>query len=162
MVVRSLFCAMTDRVADFVTRLAGISGWRPSFFIVGGPGLIWLCIWMLSAHATPAGREQPAPRPAAAPARKTVQLGPWLTHPTLIAAAVGNFALSYLLYFFISWFSSYLVPAPISTGFIVSWTGHYTAAFLFTGAVVVCGPPAAAVLGIRPGLPRMADAGGRP
>lgn len=261
--------------------LAGSVGWRPAFVIVGGLGLVWLCCWVLFARDAPAGPEAHEPRPVVVKAGKAALLGPWLTHPAVIAAAVGNFALGYLLYFFISWFPSYLVHelsmdlatmsiaaslpwlvgavgvvlggyasdwlvrqlgdeirarkivivvglglagvcvafaprfatpisalaliscakffifltspnysalaraavpprhfgaavgfvtlsanlagivAPILTGFLVKWTGHYTAAFLFTGAVVVCGALATAILGAGCRSPRMADAGGR-
>ena len=247
--------------------LAGSFGWRAAFVIIGSLGIVWLFCWIFLARDTPVESDARASRPVASVVEKAEPLGPWLTHPAVLASATGNFALGYLLYFFISWFPSYLVHelsmdlatmsiaaslpwlvgavgvvlggyasdhlvrrlgnevrarkivivvglglagvcvalapsfatpisalaliscakffifvtspnysalvraavpprrfgaavgvitlsanlagivAPIVTGFLVQWTGHYTAAFLFTGAVVVCGALATAVVG---------------
>lgn len=97
--------------------LSGAFGWRLSFVVVGALGLAWLACWLFLARDTPPEAATDAlsrgaatgPSAVAGDASSRSSIAVWLRHPTVVAAAIGNFALGYILYFFISWFPSYLI-----------------------------------------------------
>jgi len=91
-------------------------GWRVSFVVIAVIGLVWAAAWMLlvtdrpeqSAHLSTeeqadiqGGQEPP-------PAGPAVGLGQLLFRPGVLATAFAFFGYAYILYFFLSWFPSYL------------------------------------------------------
>jgi MFS transporter, ACS family, hexuronate transporter len=91
-------------------------GWRVSFIAIAIIGLVWALAWMLlirerpehSAHLDAAERAEimsdQEPQPAGPPGN----LGSLLIRPGVLATAFAFFGYAYILYFFLSWFPSYL------------------------------------------------------
>jgi ACS family hexuronate transporter-like MFS transporter len=95
-------------------------GWRPAFVIVGIFGLIWLAAWLLLASNDP----ETDPRVSAAERQEILSGRPHvvgsfhgpgllqhLLRPIVLATAFAFFGYNYILFFFISWFPSYLTMA---------------------------------------------------
>lgn len=120
--------------------LAAQFGWRPAFWIVCAIGLAWVVVWMMSTSdrpATPAGdasgaraatrAASPAHAPAAAAATPAHTLSHYVRQPRIIATAAAFFSYNYVLFFFLSWFPSYLVRAhhlnikEMSVATVVPW-----------------------------------------
>ncbi|MEX3947873.1 MFS transporter [Paraburkholderia sp. EG287B] len=131
-------------IAGPIIGLLAISfGWRPAFWIICAIGLVWCVAWMLLTADRPSesrfvstlDEAEPARRgPGVAHATHTVPdsaaslpLSAWLRQPLVIAAAVAFFAYNYVLFFFLSWFPSYLVQAhhlnirEMSLATVVPW-----------------------------------------
>jgi D-galactonate transporter len=109
-----------------VTAIIGALGWRAAFAATGAIGLVWAAAWVwIYRHprrhtwaspeevayieqgqsvATPAGD-------AAAGAANDVRLVDLLRHRTIWGMMLGFFCLSFVIYFFITWFPTYLVEA---------------------------------------------------
>jgi MFS family permease len=110
-----------------------LTGWRLTFLIVGMIGLIWLIAWQLLAKralsAPTAQQHAPLPttRHEASVEFDETTLRQSLMNRTVLASAAGDFALGYLLYFFLSWFPSYLATdlamehGKMSVATIVPW-----------------------------------------
>ncbi|WP_321790762.1 MFS transporter [Burkholderia pyrrocinia] len=114
--------------------LAAQLGWRPAFWIVCAIGLAWVVLWMVSTSDRPAAPVNEAPDvPAAAraggddasaPART---LSHYVRQPRILATAAAFFSYNYVLFFFLSWFPSYLVRAhhlnikEMSVATVVPW-----------------------------------------
>ncbi|WP_193099793.1 MFS transporter [Burkholderia sp. Z1] len=114
--------------------LAAQFGWRPAFWIVCAIGLAWVVLWMVSTSDRPAAPVNDAPLvPAAAytgdgdasaPART---LSHYVRQPRILATAAAFFSYNYVLFFFLSWFPSYLVRAhhlnikEMSVATVVPW-----------------------------------------
>ncbi|WOD19731.1 MFS transporter [Paraburkholderia kirstenboschensis] len=87
-------------------------GWEASFIITGVVGFVWVLGWFLVYRNPSRGdltgeSDAAAPRDAV-PGRKV----PWLSlfrHRTLWGMMLGFFCLNFVIYFFITWFPSYLV-----------------------------------------------------
>ncbi|TGN97669.1 MFS transporter [Burkholderia sp. USMB20] len=121
--------------------LAAHFGWRPAFWIVCAIGLVWVVVWMMSTSdrpATPVGGAAgaPAATPAAAPPHAGAAAGPatpahtlshYVRQPRILATAAAFFSYNYVLFFFLSWFPSYLVRAhhlnikEMSVATVVPW-----------------------------------------
>jgi MFS family permease len=85
-------------------------GWRTSFVVIAFLGLVWVCLWFRLASEP--GSTGKAPRDEHATTTGTVttkSLLKTLGTPSIIAICVAFFAYAYVLYFFMSWFPSYLV-----------------------------------------------------
>ncbi len=91
-----------------VALVAGIAGWRGAFVAIAALGLLWSIAWAVF-HRTA------APPDSAATAPLSLEASPgWLAlvrRPAMIAVAFAFFGYSYVLFFFLSWFPSYLVTA---------------------------------------------------
>lgn len=91
-------------------------GWRASFIAIAVIGLVWAAAWMLLAterpdHSTHLGAEERAAIMSdqeAPPAGPPVGLATLLIRPGVLATAFAFFGYAYILYFFLSWFPSYL------------------------------------------------------
>ncbi len=104
-----------------VALLISSHGWRIAFVIAGIIGFIWLGVWWFVYHdplekaarseafpnASPASPMETTPIPAA-PKIAWHQL---LRQRTVIGMMVGFFCLNFNIYFFTTWFPSYLVNA---------------------------------------------------
>ncbi|MBR8345547.1 MFS transporter [Burkholderia ambifaria] len=120
--------------------LAAQFGWRPAFWIVCAIGLAWVVVWMMSTSDRPAApvgdasdaraatrAASPAHAPAAAAATPAHTLSHYVRQPRIIATAAAFFSYNYVLFFFLSWFPSYLVRAhhlnikEMSVATVVPW-----------------------------------------
>ena len=94
-------------------------GWRVSFFVVAAIGFVWLIFWLFLASNDPQTdprveeaerREIAADRPS--PVLNTAAgagLSTYLKNPVVLATAFAFFGYNYILFFFLTWFPSYLV-----------------------------------------------------
>ena len=96
-------------------------GWRVSFFVVAAIGLVWLVFWLALMSNSPEGdprvseeerREIAGDQPDALPSHVSPPgLGSQLRKPAVLATAFAFFGYNYILYFFLTWFPSYLTMA---------------------------------------------------
>ncbi|MEH3147394.1 MAG: MFS transporter [Methylobacterium frigidaeris] len=96
-------------------------GWRVAFFVVAAIGLVWLVFWLKLAGNAPETdarvsaeerREIAADRPPALAAEGgSGGLGSYLRDPIVLATAFAFFGYNYILFFFLTWFPSYLTMA---------------------------------------------------
>ena len=95
-------------------------GWKAAFVAIGVIGFIWLFFWTRLATETP--REHPTITAAelreieddhAAPAAglPAQPLGFYLKQPVVLATGLAFFGYNYILFFFLTWFPSYLTMA---------------------------------------------------
>jgi ACS family hexuronate transporter-like MFS transporter len=92
-------------------------GWRISFVVVMLLGLFWVVAWVVFSTDSPEQnrrvskeelREILSQREAGAAPGTKRSLWQYLRNPAVLATTCGFFAYTYLLYFFLSWFPSYL------------------------------------------------------
>ncbi len=96
--------------------IALASGWRISFVVIALVGLCWAIVWMLFVTDRPeqngdvsaVARTAIAADPEAETAGPPASLGRLLIRPGVLATAFAFFGYAYILYFFLSWFPSYL------------------------------------------------------
>ncbi|WP_454726742.1 MULTISPECIES: MFS transporter [Cupriavidus] len=110
---QSLGAALAGPIVGF---LAVSVGWRVSFVIIASIGLLWVISWLLLAKDKPeVAPDEPADASAAAPRETTpgtpTPLREYLLQPAILATAFAFFGYAYILYFFLSWFPSYLTMA---------------------------------------------------
>ena len=98
-------------------------GWRPAFVIIGGIGFLWLIAWVILGSDSPATNRWVKKKLAAtstessaaavAPSSQTpkIPLKTYLFSRQILVTAYAYFGYAYILYFFLSWFPSYLVTA---------------------------------------------------
>jgi MFS transporter, ACS family, hexuronate transporter len=108
-------------IAGPVVGLLAISlGWRPAFIIIGVIGFVWLVFWLILAKEKP--RDHPTIteeelREIEDSSSRLVLLGEtkalsfYLKQPVVLATALAFFGYNYILYFFLTWFPSYLTMA---------------------------------------------------
>jgi ACS family hexuronate transporter-like MFS transporter len=87
-------------------------GWKVSFVAIAVIGLVWVLGWLVIGKDSPGSTQGPRggaqvsmSLPVAANARS---IGSYLREPAVLAIAFAFFGFGYLLYFFLSWFPSYL------------------------------------------------------
>lgn len=87
-------------------------GWRVSFVAIMVIGLIWAISWWFFAKEKPDYIDETKIDEKAdiAPVT-TFKLGYYLKNPTVLFTAFAFFAYNYILFFFLTWFPSYLVDA---------------------------------------------------
>lgn len=100
--------------------LALAFGWRPAFVIICAIGLVWMLIWFFFV-ADRASDKGMTVHPA--DVAQTVTSAPvddnkagyglmhYLKQPIILVTAFAFFCYNYILFFFLSWFPSYLVQA---------------------------------------------------
>ena len=107
-------------LAGPVVGLLAVSvGWRLSFVAIAAIGIVWTIGWMWLATDRPqqhrwlaeADRVDLARADAAKPTGPSLPLGTYLRRPSILATAFAFFGYAYILYFFLSWFPSYLTMA---------------------------------------------------
>lgn len=92
-------------------------GWRAAFVTAGALGFVWLALWSRMAAETPqqdratSAEELDEIESNRPPILEGVRLPLryYLTRPAVLATAIAYFAYNYILYFFLTWFPSYLV-----------------------------------------------------
>lgn len=104
--------------------LALAFGWRPAFMIICAIGIVWMLIWFFvvsdspekSRHASQAERALIAQQKHEEATTDTNQqsghsLMFYMKQPIILVTAFAFFCYNYILFFFLSWFPSYLVQA---------------------------------------------------
>ncbi|MFL9961883.1 MFS transporter [Paraburkholderia sediminicola] len=94
-------------------------GWRIPFIVIGVVGLLWVVMWSIFSTDRPEhnrwarGAGSPAIHARAenteSDAKPQRSLGSYLKSPTIWATSLAYFGYAYILYFFLSWFPSYLM-----------------------------------------------------
>ncbi|ALC89211.1 hexuronate transporter [Bacillus sp. FJAT-18017] len=108
--------------APIITAIALAAGWKVAFIILGLIGFVWVAAWLLIVKENPgqlknitkeelnqlkSGVEaQPGNVATEADNKK---LGFYLRQPTILFTAFAFFSYSYILFFFMTWFPSYLM-----------------------------------------------------
>jgi MFS transporter, ACS family, hexuronate transporter len=90
-------------------------GWRTSFVVLAAIGLLWTLCWVLAVTDRPAVQQKQRDledlkmehRQLAAQ-HETQPSVSFYWRPTVIATGISFFSYAYVLYFFLSWFPSYL------------------------------------------------------
>ncbi|WP_250469185.1 MULTISPECIES: MFS transporter [unclassified Caballeronia] len=111
---QSVGAAIAGPVVGF---LALATSWRTSFVIIGAVGTLWVLAWLLLAKDKPStpieeSAEALAQDDAALAADGSpAPLSTYLLRPAILSTAFAFFGYAYILYFFLSWFPSYLTMA---------------------------------------------------
>src|SRR3954453_7646768 len=114
--------AGTALALPVVTALIAWLGWRASFAITGVLGLMWVVAWALfyrSPREHPASNEAEVAYIEQGGARAVepeagaseIRWRDLFRYRTVLGMMLGFFCLNYVIYFFITWFPSYLVDA---------------------------------------------------
>jgi MFS transporter, ACS family, hexuronate transporter len=128
-------------------------GWRISFVVIALIGLVWVAAWMRFSADRPADhrgvsaaeRQEIAADHAAMPSIASASLGFYVRQPAVLATAFAFFGFSYILFFFLSWFPTYLTTTyhmslqrmsivssiPWALGFIGMAGGGFVSDFIF-------------------------------
>ena len=107
-----------------VAWLISVVGWRGSFVMTGGLGIVWAAAWWF-IYRDPERYRAIAPEavdallaqrssPAALAEKKSAETVSWLDlfrYRTVWGMMIGLFCLNFAIYFFITWFPSYLLQA---------------------------------------------------
>ncbi|CAN7665482.1 MFS transporter [Caballeronia sp. LjRoot34] len=109
---QSVGAAIAGPVVGFI---AVSAGWRTSFVIIASVGVLWVFAWHALAKDRPDVSPDACDTPDA-PVLVTEQrsnpvtgsLSAYLLRPAILATAFAFFGYAYILYFFLSWFPSYL------------------------------------------------------
>ncbi len=92
-------------------------GWRASFLVLACVGFLWTLVWIFAVVDRPEAHRRlsqaeradiEANRGPIAHSESKLPLSFYLRQPTVIATALSFFGYAYILYFFLSWFPSYL------------------------------------------------------
>jgi ACS family D-galactonate transporter-like MFS transporter len=105
-------------------------GWRASFLITGALGLIWAVVWWRfyrhpKDHTWVSEQERAYIAAGQVPAKVGAPKVPWRSlfkYRTVWGMMLGFFCLNFVMYFFITWFPTYLVQAR---GFKILKMGLY-------------------------------------
>jgi MFS family permease len=93
-------------------------GWRMSFVVTGLLGIVWVAIWW-AWYRDPENHPAVTPQQLAAlqaergatPAGAQVSWGSLFRYRTVWGMMIGFFCLNFVIYFFITWFPTYLIQA---------------------------------------------------
>jgi ACS family D-galactonate transporter-like MFS transporter len=132
-----------------VTALIIVLGWRGAFIVTGAFGIVWAIAWWF-IYRDPQQYRAIAPREVdallaerTAPAAATVAKISWLDlfrYRSIWGLMIGLFCLNFAIYFYITWFPSYLLQArgfsltalgtigalPAVMAVVGNWVGGYT------------------------------------
>jgi len=89
-------------------------GWRAIFFTTGAIGIVWALAWLLVYRDPPTVASEPAPtgerrQPARSASQSWRELSVVLRNRQIVAICAGKFASLSALYFFLTWFPTYLI-----------------------------------------------------
>ena len=102
-----------------VTWLIVIVGWRGAFIVTGLLGIVWVALWWF-VYRDPERHRAIAPaevdallaeRAAPAPATTKISWGDLFRYRSIWGLMIGMFCLNFAIYFFITWFPSYMLQA---------------------------------------------------
>ncbi|MEM5315371.1 MFS transporter [Paraburkholderia sp. JHI869] len=85
-------------------------GWKASFVITGALGFVWIVGWVVMYREPEARAALEQPR-APVPATASIRWSGLFRYRTVWGMMLGFFCLNFVIYFFITWFPSYLVEA---------------------------------------------------
>ncbi|MEX3982165.1 MFS transporter [Paraburkholderia sp. EG287A] len=101
--------------------LALAFGWRASFMVMAVLGIMWAIAWRRLSTETPAQHSrvkqaelshiEAGQEAVTAPTRAKVSIREVITTRAVLVTGISLFCYNYILFFFISWFPSYLVDA---------------------------------------------------
>jgi sugar phosphate permease len=94
-----------------VALIIGTMGWKAAFVLTGLLGVMWIVGWLV-IYRNPDEDASASARPVAAAAGAAgdeVTWGSLFRHRTMWGMMLGFFCLNFAIYFFITWFPSYLV-----------------------------------------------------
>lgn len=125
--------------------LALAAGWRVSFVAIALIGIAWAVAWILLVRDHPDEPAALGPAPGAASPSPELPLLPMLLRPAVLATGFAFFGYACILYFFLTWFPSYLLMAkhlsvksmslatviPWLVGFIGLASGGFLSDFLY-------------------------------
>jgi MFS transporter, ACS family, D-galactonate transporter len=102
-----------------ITMLIAFSGWRLAFVVIGVVGALWVLLWLTLFQTPRQSRRLPADELAyieaagarieVAPASNAVKWRDLLRYRTVWGMMLGYVCRAYAVYFFITWYPSYLV-----------------------------------------------------
>ena len=102
-----------------ITTLIAFSGWRLAFIVIGVVGVLWVLLWLTLFQTPRQSKRLPADELAhieaagarieATPATGAVKWRDLLRHRTVWGMMLGYICRAYAVYFFITWYPSYLV-----------------------------------------------------
>jgi MFS family permease len=115
-------------------------GWRIAFLVTGLLGVAWIAVW-LKRYRDPSLRERtgeaatvpPAAAPAAPGDAPAISWAGLFRYRTIWGMCLGFFCLNFVIYFFITWFPSYLVQARGFSMLKVGSLGAVPALFAVVG-----------------------------
>jgi MFS transporter, ACS family, hexuronate transporter len=125
-------------------------GWRAAFIVMGVLGIFWVILWRRYSTETPAQHPRMTPAELAQieagqePVRQSegekVSIREVITKRSVLTTGISLFCYNYILFFFITWFPSYLVDARnislkdmslvSSLPWITGAIGYFTGGFL--------------------------------
>jgi ACS family hexuronate transporter-like MFS transporter len=107
--------------APIIAAIALAAGWKVSFIILGLIGFVWVAAWLLLVKENPSqvkniAKEELAELQYSVQTKVTddadnKKLSYYLRQPTILLTAFAFFSYSYILFFFMTWFPSYLMNA---------------------------------------------------
>jgi sugar phosphate permease len=127
-------------------------GWREAFLVTGAIGLVWMIVWFV-AYRDP--EYHPAVRPeqvtalqneySASAEQQRIRWADLFRYRTIWGMMIGFFCLNFVIYFFTTWFPSYLTEArgfsleklgtlgllPGLAAIPAGWLGGYLSDYLF-------------------------------
>ncbi|EPK7548301.1 MFS transporter [Enterobacter hormaechei] len=100
--------------APIVAASALAFGWRMTFVGMMLIGFVWVVVWLIATKGSEAPKEEADARTVADTAgndQPDEKLSYCLKQPIILFTALAFFAYSYILFFFMTWFPSYLLDA---------------------------------------------------
>jgi MFS family permease len=115
--------------------LLSFFGWRIAFLVTGLLGAAWIAVWLKRYRdPSPSERvEEAPPAPREAPDRAPISWADLFRYRTIWGMCLGFFCLNFVIYFFITWFPSYLVQARGFSMLKVGSLGAVPALFAVVG-----------------------------
>ena len=100
--------------APIVAASALAFGWRMTFVGMMLIGFVWVVVWVIATKGSEAPKEEADARTVAETVGNDLpdeKLSYYLKQPIILFTALAFFAYSYILFFFMTWFPSYLLDA---------------------------------------------------
>ncbi|AIE61855.1 MFS transporter [Enterobacter hormaechei] len=100
--------------APIVAASALAFGWRMTFVGMMLIGFVWVVVWLIATKGSEAPKEEADARTVAETVGNDLpdeKLSYYLKQPIILFTALAFFAYSYILFFFMTWFPSYLLDA---------------------------------------------------
>jgi MFS family permease len=118
--------------------LLSFFGWRIAFLVTGLLGLVWIGVWLKRYRdPSPSERiEDASPALSGAAAGPPISWAGLFRYRTIWGMCLGFFCLNFVIYFFITWFPSYLVQARGFSMLRVGSLGAVPALFAILGGWV--------------------------
>ena len=130
-----LGAAISGPIVGYITLNVG---WRESFIVITLIGLVWALIWYKMVDKKPAKvseefNQKAEEKISTTKIRVALRKGFYLKRPTIIFTALAFFAYNYILFFFLTWFPSYLQKGlgigleEVSLISVIPWTFGFVA-----------------------------------